>query len=134
MLTYIHPDNLHSCWEFVKEGLARIQSRSPDRWKQEDLYAMVKNGSLNLYVGSGQEGFVFLQLCKGWDAQEVFIFAAYMAPGKAVRDAAAQEIKQLAVNAGARRLKFQSKRNGWLKRAIHLGFKESHIEYEMELS
>jgi hypothetical protein len=133
MLTYIHPDNLHSCWEFVKEGLARIQSRSPDRWKQEDCYTMVKNGSLVLYLANERDGFALLQPCKGWDGPEVFVFAAYIVPGKDLMAETFAEVKAIAVNAGAKRIKFQSKRAGWAIRAEQLGYTESHREYEVEL-
>jgi hypothetical protein len=133
-LTYIHPDNLHSCWEFVKEGLGRIHDRARDRWLPEDVYAMLKANAASLYLVNERDGFAILQLNKGWDGPELFVFGAYIVPGKDLMDEAFAEVKEIGRGLGAKRIKFQSKREGWKKRAAELGYEFGHVEFEIPIT
>lgn len=132
-MLYVHPDYLHDHWEFVKEGLTRIHDRASDRWKPEDVYSMLKANSAGLYIINDNDGFCILQPVKGWDGQELFVFAAYLKPGHDFMDESFEEVKQIGRNMNAKRIKFQSKRAGWHKRAIQLGYEFGHIEYEVSL-
>ena len=132
-LIYIHPDNLHAHWEFVKEGLQRIHDRSTDRWLAEDIYWMLKGNQYSLHIVDDNKGFVILQSVKGWDGLEVFVFCAYIVPGHDVMDAAFAEVQEMARSVGAKRVRFQSMRKGWGKRAEQLGYKAGYQEYELEL-
>ena len=132
-LNYIHPDNLHDAWDFVKEGLQRIHDRAKDRWKFEDVYHAIKSNSFGLYIVNEHEGFVILQPVRGWDGQELFVFGAYIVPGHDVMDEAFEEVKQIGKGMNAKRIRFQSKREGWSKRAQQLGYEPSHVEYELTL-
>lgn len=133
MLTYIHPDNIHSCWDFVREGLQRILARSDDTWWPEDVYTQIKCGNYHLHLVEDSQGFVILQPIKGWDCLELFVFAAYIPPGGDVMDAAFSEVKQLAHQMGAKRIKFNSKRGGWQKRAEQLGYTQGYVEYVLDI-
>lgn len=133
MLNYIHPDNLHDHWEFVKEGLKRIHDRAKDRWLAEDVYNMLKSNNAGLYLVNERDGFAILQPVRGWDGQELFVFGAYIVPGKDLMDEAFEEVKQIGRNMNAKRIRFQSKRDGWEKRAAELGYTKSHVEYELSL-
>lgn len=133
MLNYIHPDNLHSVWEFVEQGLDRIHDRSHDRWMNPDIYWMLKVNQYALYIVDDNKGFVILQQTKGWDGIEVHVFCAYIVPGENVMDAAFDEVKKLANGIGAKRVKFQSHRKGWERRAEELGYTTGYREYELEL-
>ena len=132
-MNYIHPDNLHSVWDFVLEGLKRIHSRSQDRWKPEDIYWQIKTGNYSLHLVDDNKGFVILQIINGWDGKECFVFCAYIVPGEAAIEDAFEEVKQMARSVNAKRVKFQSMRKGWSKRAEQLGYKPAYLEYEMEL-
>ena len=132
MMQYVHPDSLHSVWDFVKEGLDRILARSPDRWKPEDVYWMLKTNNYFLHVYENK-AFAILQPISGWDGKEVFVFAAYIVPGEGCITDCLNDVKRIATEIGAKRVKFQSKRDGWLKRAEQLGYKESYREFELEL-
>lgn len=133
-LTYVHPDNLHSCWEFVEEGLQRIHDRARDRWLPEDVYSMLKANNAGLYLVNEREGFAILQPIRGWDGAELFVFAAYIVPGKDLMDEAFEEVKNIGRSMNAKRIKFQSKREGWKKRAAELGYEFGHVEYEINLT
>lgn len=132
-LVYIHPDNLHAHWDFVKQGLERIHDRASDRWKTEDVYWMLKAGNASLHIVNDHDGFVVLQMLKGWDGPECHVFAAYIVPGKDLMDEAFEEVKGIAKACNAVRVKFQSKRKGWDKRAAQLGYELGHVEYELSL-
>ena len=133
-LIYVHPDSLHDHWELVKTGLQRIQDRAQDRWKAEDVYHHLKCNSMGLYVQDSGKGFAILQPVKGWDGNELFIFAGYSLDS---HDVVAQEIdsiKDIARNINAKRIRFQTKRKGWEKRAQEYGYTLGHVEYEIELT
>lgn len=133
MLQYVHPDNIHSHWDVVKEGIQRIHERAPDRWKAEDVYHMIKSNSLGLYMVNDGDGFALLQPIRGWDGPEMYVFAAYLKPGMDFIRDCFDEVKEIAKGMGARRIKFQSKRKGWEKTAERLGYNYGHTEYEVEL-
>lgn len=133
VMRFIHPNNLHDVWDLVREGLTRIHDRSSDRWKIEDVYWQLKNNGYTLHVCDGNKGFAILQTVIGWDGPEVFVFCAYVVPGEKVIDEAFAEIKDMARSINAKRIKFQSMRKGWGKRAEQLGYKPGYQEYELEL-
>jgi hypothetical protein len=120
-------------WPFVVEGLNRIHQRSRDRWCNEDIYMQLKLGNCGLYIVNDMDGFVILQPLQGWDGGEMMVFVAYIPPGGNVMEEAFEDVKRIARESGMRRLKFQSMRNGWGKKAAILGWKPTYQEYEMEI-
>lgn len=133
MLTFVHPDNLHDHWELVKTGLQRILDRTSDRWKPEDVYHMLKSNVAGLYVQDSGKGFAILQPTRGWDGNEMFIFAGYSVDEHDVVAQEIEQIKDIARSIGAKRIKFQTKRRGWEKSAAEHGYMPSHTEYELTL-
>jgi hypothetical protein len=133
MLHYVHPDALYDVWPFIKEGLTRIHDRATDRWLVEDVYHGIKSNGFSLHIVNDREGFVLLQPTRGWDGPELFVFAAYIVPGHDVMDEAFDEVKRIGKSMGAKRIKFQSKRQGWAKRAEQLGYAFGHVEYEITI-
>lgn len=95
---------------------------------------MLKAGQYSLHLVDDNKGFAILQLVRGWDGHEMFVFCAYIVPGNDVMDAAFAEVKEIARTAGAKRVRFQSMRKGWEKRAQELGYKTGYTEYELELT
>ena len=133
MLNYIHPDNLHEHWKLVRDGLGRILERTQDRWIIEDVYHLLKTNSMGLYVQDGGKGFAILQPVKGWDGMELFIFAGYSMDDHDVISQDIDSIKDIARSINAKRIRFQTKRKGWEKRAEEYGYKLSMVEYEVSL-
>ena len=134
MLSYVHPDDLRTHWEYVRKGCKRIHDRVDERWEVEDLWMLLKNQNAALYMILNPEltGFVVLQLTTMYDVKEMNVFYAYSEDGR-VMDYAFPEVKDLARSLGAKRLTFMSQRRGWEKRAIELGYKVAHTVYEAEL-
>ena len=130
-MKYISPNDLFKHWTYVREGLDRIQAKTPENYLPEDVYAGIKAGSLHLYVDDGK-CFAILQSIQGWKGLEVHVFAAYSLDPK-VMDYAFDEVKEIARKAGASKLTFCTRRKGWERRAKQLGYKKSQTHYELEL-
>lgn len=134
MLTYIHPDNLHDHWPFVKEGLQYIIDKTKDRWKVEDVYHHIKANTMGLYVVESGEGFAILQPIKGWDGTELYVFCGYSKTAHNIVLECMEQIKGIANGIGAKRVKFQSNRAGFEKRAQEMGFSLDFVQYEYDLT
>ena len=135
-MKYIAPNELHTVWDYVKQGLEHLLTRAPDNWTPYDIYHHIKAGNfyLNMTQKDGENtGFVVLQVTDGWVGKEVHVFAAY-SKDPAVMDYALEEVKTIAKNIGAKYLKFTSSRKGWGKRAYELGYKFSNTTYEIDLT
>jgi hypothetical protein len=132
-LIYVHPDQLHDHWGMVKEGLEYIIAKTKDRWKPEDIYHHIKANSMGLYVLETGEGFSILQPIKGWDGTELYVFCGYSRVSHDVVLACMDQIKIIAKGIGAKRVKFQSNRNGFEKRAQEMGYSLDFVQYECEV-
>ena len=131
---YVHPDNLYPVWEYVRDGLLIIKTKSPEIWIPEDIYWQLKQGVSALYMAIHKdvEGFAILQPNNGWGGKEVNVFCAYSRNPQVV-EFCLDEIKKIAKGIGAKRLVFESKRAGWEKRALELGYVKLHTRYGLEL-
>ena len=47
----IMPEALHSVWPYVKVGLERVREVTPERWLAEDIFAHIRIGRAQLYLG-----------------------------------------------------------------------------------
>ena len=134
---YITAELIHSEWDFVLKGLQKILDKTGDRWKPEDIYWLIKQGSMWTYVvfdNDGERaGIVLLQPTVGWDGKELFLFGGWNATNADVIDFSLNEILKAARSIGAKRLTTQSKRKGYERYAKRLGLTFSHAQYEREL-
>jgi hypothetical protein len=64
----------------------------------------------------------------------MFVFCAYIVPGHNVMEEALDAVKNIAREANVKRIRFQSMRKGWSKRAEELGYRTGYTEYELELT
>lgn len=133
MLIYIAPDNLHEHWPLVRTGLQRILDRTHDRWLPEDVYLMLKGGTAALFVQDNGKGFAVMQNNRGWDGNELFIFAGYSTDGHQIVLKEIEAIKDIARQYGCKRIKFQTRRRGWEKAAQEIGYEPTMTEYEVSL-
>jgi hypothetical protein len=132
----IKPEELHSEWDFIKQGIDGILNKIHDRWLPEDIYWLIKQNSIWAYVvfdGDEKLGLVLLQPSAGWDGKELFLFGGFNIGTKDVIEFALPEILNVARHIGAKRIKFQSPRKGFEKYAANIGFEYSHSLYEREL-
>lgn len=100
--------DVRTCWEAIVPGVQTVLDQVPGRYRPEDVYAALVNGSAWLYRGAG--GFVVLQARGG----ELLVWLAFSAvPGAVARYQA--ELDELARAGGFRRLVMESNRAGWVR-------------------
>ncbi len=134
-LRYVHPDNLHGDWDYLKACIEKVVAKTDERlMKVEDVYWQIKTNNCGAYVVGDHEGMVILQPCPGWDGKELYIFMAYNDGTHDVVEMCLPEITEVAKTIGAKRLKFQSVRKGFGRYAEGIGFKQDHVLYSKELS
>lgn len=118
MYRLVDPQGLRQNWPFVKDGLERILSKSPEFWIPEDVYASLASNKATLWLWIEDDktvGFVV-----GYMTGENFhIWCAYGIL-KNVRQAFA-ELEDI-VRGQCKRITFESWRSGWTKTAKQLGF------------
>lgn len=134
----MHPDMLHGDWEKVKQGLLHVLDKTHDLWLPEDIYAYLKLNRMTLHVAyedAEYKGFLILQPLQGWDGPELFVVVAYHSSGGAFMEQGwyMDQLRVMAKRINARRIKFQSKRRGYQRRAVQQGFALDHYQFSMEV-
>lgn len=135
---FVHPDILHGDWEKIKQGLQHVLDRTNERWLPEDIYAYLKLNRMTLHLAYEEceyKGFLILQPQQGWDGAELFVVVAYHADGGAFmeQDWYMEQLKSMARRINARRIKFQSRRKGYQRRALQQGFALDNYQFSMEV-
>jgi hypothetical protein len=117
---YINPDDIRKYWGFVKDGLLKIQEKSPESWIPEDVYALCLNQQAMLWIYKQDNrlvGFSVLQPNQG----TLHIWCLYFINNYPFLEAW-NHIQELAKNGGDSFITFDSHRKGWSKTARKLGF------------
>ena len=123
-MRYVPPSELHRYWESIKKGLVKVLHKSQADWIPEDVFCSLRNGTSTLHVFN--TGFVVLTPKNDFGGVTLFVWVAF---GKGdVFEEQMPEIRKIAANMGARRIRFESSRPGWAKR-----FKYVTTVYEEEL-
>lgn len=107
--------------------------KTKDRWRVEDVYHYLKISNMHLYMQESNKGFVILQPIKGWDGIELFIFCGYSRDDHDVVMQENEKIKEIGRTMGAKRIKFQSNREGFKKLATEMGFVLDYTQFEFNL-
>ena len=118
---YATPEILKQNWEFIKLGLRYIQKKSPEPWIVEDVYArcLYKNAFLWLVLDDNRRNRGFFILENNGDTCHVW--CAWATEPDMLVDGTGF-IEQIARQAGANRITFDTNRAGWIKIAKQLGF------------
>lgn len=130
MIRKIEPEQLHSVWAEVREGLVEVQKYSRDGWLPEDVYAGVKTGSALLY--HCEDGFfVITNIMQSYNGgRELHIWIAY---GKGmVGQHYSPQVEDVARSLGCNAITFFSPRTAWERNPY--GYKPVHTMYRKELA
>ena len=127
----VQPQQVRTVWEYVKTGLAKVQSNSPEWWIPEDIYAdcVFQRSMLWLFIENDRAlGFVVLQ---PKEDKTLHIWCAYANEPNHMKRAFI-EIQNISKQGNMEKITFDSWRKGWEKMAKELGFKPRG--YVMEVS
>lgn len=131
---YINPIELHDYWKLIKPGLKKVEKYG-DHWLPEDIYASLKAGQAHLHIGyvdADYVGFVITQQVQAYDGPVLHIWGAY-SEGENLLGMGMGHFKEWAANMKARRITFDSPREGWKRVGAQLGFRPTLVKYELEL-
>lgn len=129
----IHPDELHSVWPRVKESLTKVRAKADVRWLDEDVYHAIKSGASALHFALSEGMFAGMMVtrvlrCEFSNTPELHVWIAHNVGGANAIESGLQLLREMAANAGAKRLTFDSPRLGWSKR-----FKLESATYGVDL-
>lgn len=113
-MIYVPPHEIKDTWPMVRKGLERIIEKISPDWIPEDVYMALMCGSSTLhlcYTEDEYDGFLVLTPVKDYGQSVLFIWCAY---GKAKNHM--DEIKEIARQIGAKKIRFASPRKGLSKR------------------
>jgi hypothetical protein len=128
---------VHTEWPAVRAGLEAMKHLTVDDWLPEDVYVMLHNGSLALYVGEDEQqnrvGFLLLQLLPTFHGTRLHIWSAYSSTKRQLISTYWPEIKAIAKQYGANRITFTSSRDEWKRVNQRLGCSLAGYEYFIEV-
>lgn len=124
-------------WERVRAGLLEVQKHSVEDWLPEDVYMTIKQGGATLWMAEDEQGdylgFVILQVIPTFHSKRLHVWCAYGNNNRPVLRRFLGEIKELAKQAGARKITFLSPRDEWLAVGKRGGFKPTQTTFELEI-
>ena len=120
---YVSVDELRNWWPFIKPGLEKVKTKSPENWIVEDVYVDCFNQKSMLWVLIEDKrfvGFFILQplgntmhIWVGWTLEN----------NQQIVENGLKYIKDLSRQGGMKYLTFSSHRRGWDKRSKQYGFR-----------
>lgn len=121
IVKHVTASELHDWWPFVKQGLITIQTKTPEDWIVEDIYANCLFGKslLWVYILENKPVAFAVILPQGETAH---VWCAWTSvPG--VLDQYIAETEKILKSANYTKISFSSWRPGWNKAAYKHGFK-----------
>jgi hypothetical protein len=131
-LREVKPEDLHSVWPLILEGLYKVEKHSESHWIPEDVYTAIRTGHSTLHVGyidCVYVGFFVLTKSTAWDGSVLHIWCGYTNHPDGM-ELFMPKLEALAI--GCRRITFWSPRK-WKRRIKQYGFVEKQVEYVREL-
>jgi hypothetical protein len=113
-------------WPLVVDGLNILYADHKGPWMPEDVYAELVAGRATLYMidrDDTNKGFFIARAHHDFDGVVLFIWILFVESHTVDQDELLPEIEKLAKAVGARRIRHESKRNGWVKRGFELKMK-----------
>lgn len=134
LLRPVDPRNLHDYWMFVRQGLLQCITKGGGRYLPEDVYHLLRIGSLALFlIGEDRNlGFVILRREDEPSGAVLFVYALWLpsGAGEELEAALYKALDAKAYEIGAKRHKMHSSRKGWER----CGWEATQTIYEREVS
>lgn len=131
-------EDLHDCWSWVRPRLVKLLEKNPADYLPEDVYHAVKTGGsfLGLFDDDSTGewvAFIVLTPVKGHDVMQMFVWCFFNESGTDTVVDNWHIITEFCRHYGAKRILAQSSRPGWLRFGAKLGFKQTQINYKLDL-
>jgi hypothetical protein len=133
----IAPEQLHSVWPAVREGLLRIKDKIKESWLPEDVFTAIRTKRSSLYVVREDDrvlGFFVAEASVEpfTHVPLLYVWCLHGPDGLPYADACIAELDRLAQSINAKRIRFIGRR-GWAK-VLQGKFEAVRVVYERELS
>jgi hypothetical protein len=130
-LELLDPAAVYAGWDWLRAGILDCIRRTGERYRPEDVWLRLRGNTAWAYAAD-DTGFVIFTQEFDPDGLVLFIWILWFAPGTAIgtHEAIFAEIRRLAGEIGARRIRMHSPRKGWAKARY---FQQRSIVYEAEV-
>ena len=109
----LKPTNIRLVWDSIVPGIAAALEKGGGDWRIEDAYASCVAGESHLYLAdTGAFCILQMQFNDLLVQKECWVWIAYVPPGESLAPYF-EQVAAIARDAGAERLRFESKRAGW---------------------
>jgi hypothetical protein len=116
---YVKPEDLRLYWDYVRKGLLKILSKTPEGWIPEDVYVECFNNKALLWAFSQDNRIVGFSVLQP-QGDNLHIWCSYFEHNL---DPCWQALLEIAKAGGASTVTFDSHRKGWDVIARKYGFR-----------
>lgn len=134
-LRFVAPSSLHLFWEQCEPLIIECLAHETDNVWKEDIYAAIKAGSAQLFIGVVNEHFVGMTVLQRWQCQYSGdqVLHIWMVNGSNFMETGMPLIEKMAKDAGVAKIRFRASREAYGRLTQKLGFRRTQIEYEKVL-
>lgn len=125
---YIHPSELRTEWQWVREGLEKVRGKGHSDWLSEDVYCDCFEQRAMLWIIKDKSGFMVLQPL----GDTMHIWAAWLQSNdQEDLKRGLQSAIEISKRGNCKKLTFTSNRRGWNIKAKELGFTPTTWEIKL---
>ena len=134
---HIPVEDVRVAYERIEQDLHKIRKKSYADWIPADIYAALKTGSADLFIGYDKDyyaGFIVTSFIQDAGGQPtLFLWATYQNPEFKHKDNGFIFLDKLAEECNVSAVEFHSSRKGWTKAAKRHGYEPIMQVYRKEM-
>ena len=134
---HIPVEDVRVAYERIEQDLHKIRKKSYADWIPADIYAALKTGSADLFIGYDKDyyaGFIVTSSIQDAGGQPtLFLWATYQNPKFNHKDNGFIFLDKLAEECNVSAVEFHSSRKGWTKAAKRHGYEPVTQVYRKEM-
>ena len=134
---HIPVEDVRVAYERIEQDLHKIRKKSYADWIPADIYAALKVGNADLFIGYEKDyyaGFIITSFVQDGSGQPVlFLWATYQNPEFKHKDNGFIFLETLAEECNVSAVEFHSSRKGWAKTAKKHGYEPVAQVYRKEM-
>ena len=128
-----------NCWQHITEGLEAVGEYTKEDMSLSETLNNILSGNLLLWMGfidGKYSGFVTTRIDRNPDSTTwLSLIQCYIKPGSDTRLLfySIEQLKEFAKKYKCDKIRLWSKRKGWGHKLKTIGFKQSYIQYDLDL-